>query len=61
MSVVRFPPRRSAAVWILNDEGAWLVVVGSNGWLHGDHAAAVEDAQWLARNSGLPIRRGAGA
>jgi hypothetical protein len=56
MSIIRFPPRRSAAVWILNDEGAWLVLAGSNGWLHGDRSAAFEDAQWLARNLQLPIR-----
>jgi hypothetical protein len=54
--IIRFPPRRSAAIWILNDEGAWLVVAGSSGWLHGDRASAVEDARWLSENLGAPIR-----
>jgi hypothetical protein len=56
--VVPFPPRRLAAVWILplRDSG-WLVLVGSSGWLHADYDAAIEDAKWLSRNVGLPIRR----
>jgi hypothetical protein len=56
--VIRFPPRRCAAVWILRDDGAWLVVAGSSGWLYGDRRAAIRDAQWLARNLNLPIRDG---
>jgi hypothetical protein len=54
--VIRFPARRSAAVWILRAEGAWLVVARDHGWVHGDLAAAVEDARWLANNFGLPVR-----
>jgi hypothetical protein len=57
--VVRFPLRRSAAVWILPLPDAWLVLCGSHGWLHGDSDGAIEDARWLATNTGLPIRWGA--
>ena len=59
--VVRFPPRRLRAIWILPlaESGCWLVLHGAHGWLHGDYNDALEDAQWLARNTGgLPIRRG---
>jgi hypothetical protein len=56
MRIVRFPPLRSAVIWVLQDEGAWLVLVGSNGWLHGDQNSAITDAQRLAENYGLPIR-----
>jgi hypothetical protein len=57
--VIRFPPRRSAAVWILRAEGAWMVIVRSHGWMHGNYGDALEDARWLAKNYGLPIRNGA--
>jgi hypothetical protein len=61
--VVRyFPPRHLRAIWILPlAESGWLVLHGSRGWLHGDYAAAIDDAAWLAANTGLPIRRGATA
>ncbi len=56
-SIVRFPQRRSSGIWVLQDEGAWLVLAGSSssGWLHGDAAAAFADAAWLSQNFGLPI------
>ena len=58
-AVIRFPPRRLAAVWILPlAESGWLVLLGAHGWLHGDYGDAIEDAQWLARNTGLSVRRG---
>jgi len=53
--IVRFPPRRTA-VWVLQDEGAWLVLPGSNGWLHGDLRSAFAEAQWLSKNLSLPVR-----
>jgi hypothetical protein len=49
-------PRRRAAIWILRDEDAWLVVAGSSGWLHGCRREALQDAFWLARNLCLPVR-----
>ena len=56
-SVIRFPPRRSAVVWLLQAaEGGWLVAALGHGWLHGDYDAAIADAQWLSRNLNLPIR-----
>jgi hypothetical protein len=54
--VVRFPARRSAAIWLLREGAAWPVLVGENGWLHGSSASASDDAQWLAQNLQLPIR-----
>jgi hypothetical protein len=51
-----------AAIWILPlAESGWLVLHGARGWLHGDYGDAIADAQWLARNAGLPIRQGARA
>ncbi len=55
-AITRFPARKSFAIWIASDEGAWLVLARGHGWLHGDKAAAVDDAAWLADNLGLPIR-----
>jgi hypothetical protein len=55
-AVVRFPPRRSAVVWVIPEGKGWLVVSGSHGWLHGSRRDADRDAQWLGRNLGLPIR-----
>jgi hypothetical protein len=58
--VALFPARRSAAVWLLQaSEGGWLVLARGHGWLHGSHADAVENARWLARNLGFPIREAA--
>ena len=56
-TIIRFPSRRSAAVWLLPaHEGGWLVVARGHGSLHGDQTTAREDAQWLAQNLDLPIR-----
>jgi hypothetical protein len=48
-----------AAVWILPLPDSWLVLLGEQGWLHGDYGDAFADAQWLSANGGLPIRMGA--
>ena len=59
VAIIRFPPRRLAAVWILPlAESGWLVLLGANGWLHGNYGDAIADARWLSRNTGLPVRRG---
>jgi hypothetical protein len=56
--IERFPMRHAACVWLLaEDEGKWLVLAGEHGWSHGDYDAARDDARWMARNLGLPIRR----
>jgi len=55
-AVVRFPPRRMAAVWILEHDGAWLVLARDHGWLHGDRRSALAAAYWLSSNLDLPVR-----
>jgi hypothetical protein len=50
------PRRAPAAVRITREGKAWLVIVGAHGWLHGDERAARDDARWLSKNFGLPIR-----
>jgi hypothetical protein len=59
--IIRFPPRRSAAVWLVRarEGGGWLVLARGHGWLFGSRSAALEDAQWLAANLGFPIREAA--
>ena len=55
--IERFPMRHMACVWLLPEpSGAWLVLAREHGWFHGSYLAALADAQWLARNLGLPIR-----
>jgi hypothetical protein len=54
--LVRFPPRRSAAIRIIREDDGWLVLTGAHGWLHGDAKSARSDAQWLAQNLSLPVR-----
>jgi hypothetical protein len=55
--VLRFPPRRSAAIWLTREAaGGWLVLGHGHAWSHGDCAAAVEDALWLSQNRKLPVR-----
>jgi hypothetical protein len=60
MTIIRFPPRRSAAIWLTpsrEDPGGWLVLHRGHGWIHGSSAAAAADAVWLSANAGgLPIR-----
>jgi hypothetical protein len=55
-TVVRFPMRRSAAVWIARDGPAWLVLAGEHGWISGSREEADREALWLAQNFGLPVR-----
>jgi hypothetical protein len=57
MTVVRFPPSRLAAVFVLDTADGWLVLVPrGHGWLHATLSAARRDARWLARNLDLRIR-----
>jgi hypothetical protein len=55
-AVVRFPMRRSLAVWITREGPGWLVLAGEHGWLLGSRHEADRDAAWLGRNLGLPVR-----
>jgi hypothetical protein len=54
-AVVRFPARRSAAVWLTREGPAWLVIAGAHGWLHGDYDDALADAAWLSENLGFAV------
>jgi hypothetical protein len=54
--IIRFPPRRSSAIWILREGPVWLVLARGHGWLHGDRRAALADTHWLGWNLGLPVR-----
>jgi hypothetical protein len=57
--IIRFPPRRAAAIFVINDDGNGLLVLAPNGhgWIHSDAATAIADARWLSANfGGLPIR-----
>ena len=56
MNLIRFPLRRSAAVWVLREEPAWLVLAGEHGWLVGSRDEAIAEARWLGKNLTLPIR-----
>jgi hypothetical protein len=55
-TIVRFPPRRSAAVWVVPIGQSWLVVAGAHGWEHGTRDGADRDAAWLGKNLGVPVR-----
>jgi hypothetical protein len=57
-AVIRFPPRRSHAVWITceRDGTAWLVLGPRGGWLHATLEAARAYAHWLAQNWSVPVR-----
>jgi hypothetical protein len=57
--VVRFPMRRSPAVWVARDGPAWLVLAREHGLLFGSRQEADIEAQWLGRNLGLPVRAAA--
>jgi hypothetical protein len=54
-AVIRFPPRRGRAVWLVpaRDGGGWLVLLGANGWIFGSRLDALKDAAWLACSTGL--------
>lgn len=54
-SIIHFPPSRSC-VWMLRDDGCWLVLAGSHGWIHGSSVHALKDATWLADNLQLALR-----
>lgn len=55
-AIIRFPERRHAAVWILREAPAWLVLHGSHGWLLGSRCEARATADWLSKNLAMPIR-----
>jgi hypothetical protein len=56
-SIISFPARHAACVWLLREGQAWLVMALGHGWLHGSYDAALIDARWLSENLGLGVRR----
>jgi hypothetical protein len=48
--ILPFPPRGPWKVELLREGPAFLVRARDHAWLHGDYAAAREDAAWLAEN-----------
>jgi hypothetical protein len=55
--IIRFPLRRTAAIFVVcADDGGWLALVGSHGWLFGSRREARAEAKWLSRNLALPVR-----
>jgi hypothetical protein len=56
MSASLRSPSRHPAVWITREGKAWLVIAGDHGWLHGDYASALRDAQGIAKGFGCTIR-----
>lgn len=57
-AVIRFPPRRPAAIFVTQDrgDGLWLAVAGSHGWVFANRHDAINEAHWLSRNLSLPVR-----
>jgi hypothetical protein len=57
-AVIRFPPRRVAAIIICKEPNGdgWLTIAGAHGWLFASRAEARAEAQWLSNNLGLTIR-----
>ena len=56
--IVRFPPRRSAAVFICAERAGdgWLAIAGPHGWLCGSLHEARAVAHWIADNLGFTVR-----
>jgi hypothetical protein len=53
-NIIRLPSHRERAIWLTpsrDDDGCWLVLHQSHGWLHGSSASAAIDAQWLSGNT----------
>jgi hypothetical protein len=61
-TVVRSPLRRSAAVLVVRerDGDGWYALARGHGWLFGSLDEARDEAHWLSRNLGLPVREIAG-
>lgn len=57
MSVLCFPCRRQAAVFVCREPlGGWYAVLGSHGWLFGSFHEAAAEARRLAKPLNLPVR-----
>jgi hypothetical protein len=51
--IIRFPEFHVRVVPA--NEGGWMVLCRSHGWLHGDRNTAVEDARWIAAGYGTRV------
>ena len=58
MTILRFPLRRTGSILIVRKRGGdgWIVLARKDGWSFGSRADAMAEAQWIARNLGLPVR-----
>jgi hypothetical protein len=56
VTVVRFPPSRFAAVFLLESADGWLVLTLRGHWVHTTLRAARGDARQLAAYLGVPLR-----
>ena len=58
MTVVRFPARYIAAIFVIPaPSGGWLTIAPrGHAWLFGDFAQAISEARWLGENYGVPVR-----
>jgi hypothetical protein len=57
MSVVRFPARNAAAIFVREMPGdGWIVIARERAWLCGDQRSAFAEAAWLSENLSLPVR-----
>jgi hypothetical protein len=55
--IIRLPQRCTAAIFIVcADDGSWLTLASSHGWLFGSRHEALAEAWWLSKNLSLPIR-----
>jgi hypothetical protein len=57
-TIVRFPPRRAAAIFVCKERNSdeWLAIARGHGWSFSSRAEALNEAEWLACNLALPIR-----
>jgi hypothetical protein len=46
--IIRFPARGPFQIRVMREAEAWLVVCRDHVWLHGDRAAALQEARQLA-------------
>jgi hypothetical protein len=54
-SILRFPPRRIVSIRVEREDDAWIVLARKHGWIHGSRAAAIADANELARGFGVTV------
>ena len=59
-NVVRFPMRRSSAVFIVPEHlGGYYTIYGARGWLFPSLGEALAEAHTIGSRLGVPVRMGA--